>query len=94
VLDVRRTICEKIMSLVRFSYGEDAIKNLQNKVRHTYDIHQLLKDDNILEFFKSTDFDKMLLTVGQDDVESFKTDNSWLAYHPKDDVKIVLNGLG
>jgi len=84
VLDVRRTICEKIMSLVRFSYGEDAIENLQNKVRHAYDIHQLLKNDDILTFFKSPDFDKMLLTVGQDDVESFKTDNGWLANHPKD----------
>ncbi len=98
VLDVRRTICEKIMSLVRFSYGENAIQDLKNKVRHTYDVHQLLKDDDILSFFKSTDFDKMLLAVGQDDVESFKTDNSWLAHHPKDalifcDLENVWNDL-
>ena len=84
VLNVTRTICEKIMSLVRFSYGENAIQDLKNKVRHTYDIHQLLKDDEILEFFKSTDFEKMLLTVAKDDVESFKTDNRWLADHPKE----------
>ena len=84
VLNVTRTICEKIMSLVRFSYGENAIQDLKNKVRHTYDIHQLLKDEAIMSFFNSTDFDKMLLKVAQDDVESFKKDNSWLAHHPKD----------
>jgi len=84
VLNVTRTICEKIMSLVRFSYGENAIQDLKNKVRHTYDIHQLLQDEDIKAFFNSADFDQMLLTVAQDDVESFKTDNSWLAHHPKD----------
>lgn len=84
VLNVTRTICEKIMSLVRFSYGENAIQDLKNKVRHTYDIHQLLQDEDIKAFFNSKEFDLMLLTVAQDDVESFKTDNSWLAHHPKD----------
>lgn len=42
-LDPTKTICEKIMSLVRFSYGKDPITDLKNKVRHTYDLHQLLK---------------------------------------------------
>ena len=84
VLDVTRTICEKIMSLVRFSYGENAEEDLKNKVRHTYDIHQLLKEDSIKNFFNSTDFEAMLLKVAQDDVESFKTDNSWLAHHPNE----------
>lgn len=64
VLDVKRTICEKIMSLVRFSYGEDVIYELRNKIRHTYDIHQLLKQDTIKAFFNSSEFDSMLLTVG------------------------------
>lgn len=91
VLNVTRTICEKIMSLVRFSYGENAIQDLKNKVRHTYDIHQLLQDKDIKAFFNSTNFDQMLLTVAQDDVESFKTDNSWLAHHPKD--ALIFNDL-
>jgi len=84
VLDVKRTICEKIMSLVRFSYGENAIDDLKNKIRHTYDIHQLLTDDAVKDFFNSADFEKMLLNVGRDDVLSFKTNNNWLANHPKD----------
>jgi len=84
VLDVSRTICEKIMSLVRFSYGENAIEDLRNKIRHTYDIHQLLAIPEINLFFESAEFEKMLLIVGNDDVQSFKTNNSWLINHPKD----------
>jgi len=84
VLDVKRTICEKIMSLVRFSYGDNAIEDLQNKVRHTYDIHQLLLKKDIKDFFNSDEFDEMLLKVAKDDVASFKTDNKWLANHPKE----------
>jgi hypothetical protein len=84
VLHVNRTICEKIMSLVRFSYSEDPITDLQNKIRHTYDLHQLLKVSSILEFFESPAFEDMLLLVGQDDVESFKNNNEWLVYHPKE----------
>jgi len=84
VLHVNRTICEKIMSLVRFSYGENPLDNLKNKIRHTYDIHQLLQVSEINEFFKSSAFDHMLLLVAQDDRVSFKNNNEWLAEHPKD----------
>lgn len=84
VLHVNRTICEKIMSLVRFSYGEDSLDDLKKKIRHTYDIHQLLKVPEIREFFNSPDFDQMLVLVAQDDIESFKSNNEWLANHPKE----------
>lgn len=84
VLHVNRTICEKIMSLVRFSYGEDPLDDLKKKIRHTYDIHQLLQVPDIKTFFNSTDFDQMLLLVAQDDVESLKSNNEWLAHHPKE----------
>ena len=79
-----RTICEKIMSLVRFSHGDQAILDLQNKIRHAYDLHQLLSKPEFFEFFQSADFDKMLLKVAQDDVQSFKNNNSWLALHPSE----------
>jgi hypothetical protein len=45
-LEPIRTICEKIMSLVRFSYGENPIDDLKKKIRHTYDLHQLLKQES------------------------------------------------
>lgn len=83
-LEPVRTICEKIMSLVRFSYGENPIDDLKKKIRHTYDLHQLLKQDEFLKFFQSTDFDEMLLKVANDDVASFRNNNQWLNYHPNE----------
>jgi predicted nucleotidyltransferase component of viral defense system len=82
VLSTKRTICEKIMSLVRFSYSENPIEDLKNKIRHIYDIHILLKDQSINNFFNSVDFDKMLNKVGKDDIFSYKNDNQWLKEHP------------
>lgn len=84
VLEPTRTICEKIMSLVRFSYGESPIDDLKKKIRHTYDLHQLLKQDLFLVFFHSTAFEEMLLRVANDDVASFKNNNKWLVYHPNE----------
>lgn len=84
VLEPIRTICEKIMSLVRFSYGENPIDDLEKKIRHTYDLHQLLKQDEFLKFFHSTAFDEMLLKVANDDVVSFRNNNKWLNHHPNE----------
>lgn len=83
-LEPIRTICEKIMSLVRFSYGENPMDDLKKKIRHTYDLHQLLKQDEFFKFFQSTAFDEMLLKVASDDVASFRNNNKWLNYHPSE----------
>ena len=82
VLEPGRTLCEKIMSLVRFSYTENPIEDLKNKIRHAYDLNQLLKNKELNKFFKSNKFDEMLLKVASDDVESFRNNNEWLQYHP------------
>ncbi len=84
VLEPTRTICEKIMSLVRFSYGENAIDDLKKKVRHTYDLHQLLQQKEFSDFFDSTAFSSMLLKVANDDVASYKNSNEWLIHHPNE----------
>ncbi|MDR9418279.1 nucleotidyl transferase AbiEii/AbiGii toxin family protein [Gracilimonas sp.] len=82
VLAVRRTLCEKIMSLVRFSHTEEPITDLRNKIRHTYDLHLMLKDKDVQTFFESDDFDRLLKTVARDDVASYRSDVEWLAIHP------------
>jgi len=84
VLEPTRTICEKIMSLVRFSYTERPIEDLRNKIRHTYDLHQLLQQKDFINFLYSPDFEAMLLKVANDDLKSFKNSNKWLAYHPNE----------
>jgi hypothetical protein len=71
------------MSLVRFSYSEDAISDLKNKVRHIYDIYKMLEAPEIKHFFNSKKFEEMLLKVAQDDIVSYKSNNDWLKNHPK-----------
>lgn len=82
VLNPKRTLCEKIMSLVRFSQTQEPIADLRNKIRHTYDIHLMLKDETLKSFFLSEDFETMLFRVATDDIASFKNNNKWLANHP------------
>lgn len=84
VLDPVRTLCEKIMSLVRFSYGENPLDDLKQKIRHTYDLHQLLQQKEFMDFFQSPAFDEMLLKVAHDDVASFRNNNQWLIHPPKE----------
>ncbi|GGX00584.1 MULTISPECIES: nucleotidyl transferase AbiEii/AbiGii toxin family protein [Salegentibacter] len=82
VLSIERTFCEKIISLVRFSYTENPLEDLTDKVRHTYDLHQLLQQDKISSFLQSDDFEKMLLQVGKDDDKAIPKDKEWLLKHP------------
>ena len=84
VLEPIRTLCEKIMSLVRFSYGENPMEDLKNKIRHTYDLHQLLQQKEFSDFFNSPAFDEMLVRVATDDVTSFRNNNKWLVNHPNE----------
>lgn len=82
VLAAERTLCEKIMSLVRFSYTENPARDLRSKIRHVYDLHQMLAQDDLSGFFNSPDFEQMLNQVAQDDQQSFRNNNDWLYIHP------------
>lgn len=82
VLEPSRTICEKIMSLVRFSYAEEPVEDLKKKIRHVYDLHQLLLNEDFTDFLASSYFEEMLLKVANDDAVSYKTKNKWLENHP------------
>jgi len=82
VLSKERTFCEKIMSLVRFSQTQEPYTDLANKIRHIYDVHLMLKNEEVAAFFNSADFDKLLIQVGKDDMVSFKNNNAWLQNHP------------
>jgi predicted nucleotidyltransferase component of viral defense system len=82
VLNPKRTLCEKIMSLVRFSQTQNSIEDLRNKIRHIYDIHLMLREYHLNSFFHSDEFESILLRVANDDIISFKNNNKWLANHP------------
>lgn len=85
VLSLKRTLCEKIMSLVRFSYGInyfESIQNLKMKIRHIYDLYLLLNEKEIFEFFISDNFERMLCRVGKDDKKGYRNNNQWINNHP------------
>jgi hypothetical protein len=84
VLSIERTFCEKVISLVRFSYDENPLAALSSKVRHIYDLHQLLLLPQIREFVVSQTFDAMLLQVGTDDDKAIPNDKDWIYQHPAD----------
>lgn len=83
-LAIERTFCEKIISMVRFSYTENPLDDLSKKVRHTYDLYHLVQLEAIQKFVNSTEFDAMLLQVGIDDDKAIPNDKNWLYQHPKE----------
>lgn len=84
VLDVKRTLCEKILSLVRFSHSETPVEDLKMKIRHLYDLHRISNQQEMKDFIMSAGFEEMLNRVGQDDVEGYRNNNAWLNFHPKE----------
>ncbi len=80
VLCTSRTICEKLMGLVKASYGDDYIDNLRRKIRHIYDVHFLLTDEFTKDFVESGDFHEMIDRVIACDRNAFPT-APWL-YEP------------
>lgn len=56
VLDKRRTFVEKIFAVLDFSFEENYIGTLSNKIRHIYDLNMLYNDKEVQQFFESDDF--------------------------------------
>jgi len=82
-INPQRTLYEKIMSLVRFSFAKNPVDDLRNKVRHLYDICMLLKNEEINSYFYSQEFSELLFKVACDDIFIYKNNNDWLLKHPK-----------
>lgn len=76
VLDKRRTLCEKVVSLLRFSFMNNPIDGLGGKIRHFYDIHFLLKDTECAQYVE-TSFIKDLLELIEHDKQIFNVPENW-----------------
>jgi hypothetical protein len=75
VLDLKRTLCEKISAIARASYDGDA--EMQKKIRHFYDIHLLLQKPEIQTFLGSDAFDEMMNIVKDDDSDNKQFNEDW-----------------
>jgi len=56
VLSVRRTLVEKLLGAIKDSYNEDPVTKLSDRIRHLYDICQILKYDEYRIFIASSEF--------------------------------------
>jgi len=84
VLDKRRTIVEKLVSLIRFSFEENVLKALAAKIRHFYDLYYLTKDAECADYINSADFQKDLSELLIHDQQEFDKPAGWQTKTLKD----------
>lgn len=77
VLDKRRTILEKLVSLIRFSFEEDVQKALTVKIRHFYDLYYLTNDKECAKYLHSSVFQKDLSELFIHDQQEFDKPEGW-----------------
>jgi predicted nucleotidyltransferase component of viral defense system len=77
ILDKRRTMVEKLVSLLRFSFVEDVTKAISSKIRHFYDLYYLANDAECAEYIQSADFQKDLSALFIHDQQAFDEPTSW-----------------
>lgn len=77
VLDRRRTLTEKLVSLIRCSLADDYLSQMNAKIRHFYDLHHLLQDSGCLVYIQSADFSNDFNSLLQHDRDSFDKPTGW-----------------
>lgn len=50
VLSKEQTLVEKMVSLVRFSFKENTVESISQKIRHFYDMYHLMKNSECIAF--------------------------------------------
>lgn len=76
VLDKRRTMCEKIVSLLRFSFSDNPIEGLASKIRHFYDLHLMCQDEECRKYLRN-EFPSNLLELIDHDKAEFDRPTLW-----------------
>jgi hypothetical protein len=77
VLDFKRTLTEKIVSLLRCSFSEYNLQELKAKIRHFYDLHYILRNDEAKEYVKSPQFITELSQLFAQDQQRFDKPAGW-----------------
>lgn len=77
VLDKRRTLTEKLVSLLRYSLANNPISELSSKIRHFYDLYFLLQDTETHNYLLSEEFKADLRALFDHDQQKFKKPDGW-----------------
>ena len=78
VLCVERTLCEKIMGLVRAGHEADAVAEFRRRIRHFYDIVMIMRATQYREFVDSDAFVELIADVREWDRQSMPGASAWL----------------
>jgi predicted nucleotidyltransferase component of viral defense system len=77
VLDCRRTLTEKLVSLMRCSLADDYLPQMTAKIRHFYDLYYLLHDEACQAYIHSYDFHADFQSLLEHDRQSFSKPDGW-----------------
>ena len=77
VLDKRRTLIEKLVSLLRCSLADNPMPELSAKIRHFYDLYFLLHDTETHTYLQSEDFKADLKALFDHDQQEFEKPDGW-----------------
>jgi len=77
VLSMEQTLLEKLVSLIRFSFKENTVESISEKIRHFYDIYYLMKNAECIEFVASDSFKKQFDSILQHDRVMFEEPAGW-----------------
>ncbi len=77
VLSLKQTLCEKLVSLIRFSMSADPIVALTSKIRHFYDIEALLRREELLQYIEGTSFLEDIQRLIRHDQAAFSEPQGW-----------------
>ena len=78
ILAVERTLCEKIMGLVRAGYEENPLDEYRRRIRHFYDIAMILRHGKYRGFLTSEAFPELLECVKASDRQAMPNASVWL----------------
>lgn len=77
VLDKRRTLTEKLVSLIRCSLANEYHSQLSAKIRHFYDLYYLYHDKEIRLYLDSSDFLNDFHSLFTHDKQQFSKPEGW-----------------
>jgi predicted nucleotidyltransferase component of viral defense system len=77
VLCKEQTILEKMVSLIRFSFKENTVEGISEKIRHFYDLYYLMKNQECIDFVAADLFKKQFNSILQHDREMFDEPLGW-----------------
>jgi hypothetical protein len=77
VLDKNQTLLEKLVSLIRFSFDENPVQGVAGKIRHFYDLHYLMQDEDCLSFVNRKSFKNDFTALLEHDKAIFDDPEGW-----------------